>query len=321
MKLFLKTVVLIIVLALIADIVASFYIYNQAISRSKKTFMTQYAAESQPVLSNISLKYGETPDEGTDWFNGQPYNEFTITSDDNLKLKAYYLPAKYPTDKTVILAHGYSSQGTFMGAYAKFYYEQLGYNVLLPDARGHGKSEGQSIGFGWIDRKDYLRWINFIIKNQEKSQIVLHGVSMGADTVLMTSGEKLPDNVKAVISDCAYTSLKDELSYQFKQMYTLPAFPIISSASILTKVKAGYFLGEASALKQVNKSVTPTLFIHGSSDSFVPTNMVYELYNACSSSKELWVVPNAGHGYSYFIDCDAYVKKVKGFLDKYMKEK
>lgn len=318
MKFFFKTAAVIILLALLANITAGFYIYKQAISSPNKIFITNYITQSLPVLSNMSLKYGETSDEGAQWFNEQPYKEITITSDDNLKLNAYYLPAKYPTYKTVILAHGYSSQGTFMGAYAKFYYEQLGYNVLLPDARGHGKSEGQGIGFGWIDRTDYLRWVNYIIKNQEKSQIVLHGISMGADTVLMTSGEKLPSNVKAVVSDCAYTSLKDELSYQFKQRYNLPAFPIISSASFLTKVKAGYFLGEASALKQVNKSVTPTLFIHGSSDGFVPTNMVYKLYDACGSSKELWVVPNADHGNSYFIDCDAYVNRVQDFLNKYV---
>ncbi|BDP53469.1 hypothetical protein EfmJHP35_13930 [Enterococcus faecium] len=75
-------------------------------------------------------------------------------------------------------------------------FHDMGYNVLVPDARGHGKSEGDYIGFGWPERKDYVQWINKVLENNGKSQeIVLYGVSMGAATVMMTSGEKLPDNV------------------------------------------------------------------------------------------------------------------------------
>lgn len=65
--------------------------------------------------------------------------------------------------KTAIIAHGYMGQATDMPQYAKIYHD-LGYNVLMPDARGHGKSEGDYIGFGWDERKDYLQWINRIIK-------------------------------------------------------------------------------------------------------------------------------------------------------------
>lgn len=112
----------------------------------------------------------------------------------------------------------------------------------MPDARGHGKSEGDYIGFGWDERKDYLQWINRIIKKDPQSEIVLHGVSMGAATVMMTSGEKLPDNVKAFVEDCGYSSVKGELGYQLKEMFNLPAFPLIPVTSLVTKVRAGYFL-------------------------------------------------------------------------------
>jgi uncharacterized protein len=346
MKVFIKIASVLIVIALIADISASFYFYNLAIARTKKDFLKQSTTLKQAVPASEKVAEGATSEiaavakfsasaeigaaevfsgstefkNETDWFNKLTYEEVSIISEDGLKLKGYYLKAKIPTAKTVILAHGYSSQGTFMGPYAQLYNEKFGYNVLLPDDRGHGNSEGNYTGFGWLDRKDYLKWIDFVInKLGPDSQIVLHGVSMGGATVLMTSGEQLPENVKAIVSDCAYTSVKDELEYQLKVMYNLPAFPILNTTSILTKLRAGYFLGEASALEQVKKSKTPTLFIHGAVDKFVPLYMVNQLYEACNSEKELLVVPNAGHGAAYNTDPEGYKNKVKEFISKYVK--
>ncbi|MHB8062881.1 MAG: alpha/beta hydrolase [Ruminiclostridium sp.] len=338
MKALIKTAAVIIVIALIVDIAASLYFYNLAIARTKKDFLIQNTTQKQVVPASAEVgviaelssgsevdavaKFSENAklENQTAWFDKHTYEEVGIISEDGLKLKGYYLNAKIHTSKTVILAHGYSSQGTFMGSYAELYNEKFGYNVLLPDDRGHGNSEGNYTGFGWVDRKDYLKWIDFVInKLGQDSQIILHGVSMGGSTVLMTSGEKLPEKVKAIISDCAYTSVKDELEYQLKEMYNLPSFPILSTTSILTKLRAGYFFGEASALEQVKKSKTPTLFIHGAADKFVPFYMVNQLYEACNSEKDLLVVPNAGHGAAYNTDSEGYKNKVSEFLGKYVK--
>lgn len=141
---------------------------------------------------------------------------------------------------------------------------------------------------------------------------------MGGAAVLMTSGENLPSNVKAIVSDCAYTSVKDELSYQMKRMYHLPSFPLLNVTSIITKIKAGFTFEEASALQQVKNSKTPTLFIHGGNDEFVPTSMVNELFEACRSEKELFIVPGAGHGAALDTDPDGYIAKVKDFTEKYI---
>ncbi|MGC4378405.1 alpha/beta hydrolase [Fictibacillus sp. Mic-4] len=296
------------VLIVIADIGASFYFYNVAVSRSDKRFLND-----DPGLNHVPAV------KEINWLEEMPLKDVSIESDDGLKLHGYYLKAKSPTRKTVIIAHGYNGEAKEMGPYAQFYYEKLGYNVLLPDARGHGRSEGNYIGFGWKERKDYVKWIRYVIqKVGDDSEIVLHGVSMGGATVSMASGENLPKNVKAIVSDCAYTSVDDELSYQMKRMYHLPPIPLVQSTSLLTKIRAGYSFEEASALEQVKKSHTPMLFIHGDADVFVPFKMVYELYNACGSEKELYVVHGAGHGMSHKVDPVGYEKKVTNFLSKYV---
>jgi Prolyl oligopeptidase family. len=322
MKIFLKVFLVFMLITFVGVSAASFYFYNMSVARTKKDFLSMDKALKKTVAvsakAELNTKAADVTGD-TDWLSKQPYKQVEIVSFDGLRLNGYYLSAKSPSSRTVILAHGYNSQGLWMGLYARLYY-QLGYNVLMPDDRGHGGSEGNYIGFGWIDRKDYVKWINFIInKTGHDAQIVLHGVSMGGAAVLMTSGEELPRNVKAIVSDCAYTSVKDELSYQMKRMYHLPSFPLLDATSLLTKLKAGYTFEEASALKQVKKSKTPILFIHGGADEIVPTDMVKELYNACSSEKELFIVPGAGHGAALTTDPEGYVGKVKEFIEKYVK--
>jgi uncharacterized protein len=290
---------------------ASFYFYNEAVARKPKKFLNN---NEDLQRSNPE----EAWDSAAEWLKEQDIEEEIIKAYDGLTLRGVYIKAKVPTDRTVILAHGYSATGSSMGGFAKFYYEALGYNILMPDNRGHGSSGGNYIGFGWHDRRDCLSWIHYIIsKTGANSQIVLHGVSMGGAAVLMTSGEALPENVKCIISDCAYTSAKDILSYQMRRMYRLPPFPLIQLTSVLCYLRAGYYFGEASAVHQVAKTKLPILFIHGGKDTFVPTEMVHRLYKQCNSQKELLLIPEAGHGNAFFVDKKSYGDKVISFINNY----
>ncbi|OMF84476.1 alpha/beta hydrolase [Paenibacillus sp. FSL R7-0337] len=294
---------------------AGFYFYGVAIKRAPKEFL----AKTPDLKIDPPPVAGASWGEGAEWVSRQTFREVELVSEDGLKLQGYYLASERAAGRTVIVAHGYSGKAKDMGATAKNYYENLGYNVLLPDARGHGRSEGDYIGFGWPERRDYLKWIGFVLQeNGPDAQIVLHGVSMGGATVLMTSGEELPPQVKVIVADCGYTSVKAQLSYQLKRMYHLPSFPFVPVASLVTRKKAGYSFGEASALKQVRKAKVPILFIHGDADKFVPYAMMNELYEACRSPKEQLVVHGAGHGLSYDTDKSTYIRTVGEFVERYV---
>lgn len=311
----------VLLVALIGGLIAAgLYFYDFAIRRSTKEFLR----DNEELRDPESGSAGDTgatsfATKDPDWLNRQELETWYITSEDGLNLVGYYLPASKPTTKTAILAHGYTSQGLHMESFAWFYHELFGYNVLMPDARGHGQSEGDYIGFGWPERKDYLLWIQTVIDRVGgDAQLVLHGISMGGATVMMVSGEDLPSQVKVIVEDCGYTSAYDELAYQLKKMYNLSPFPIMPATSVITRWKAGYSLYEASALKQVKKTRLPILFIHGEEDRFVPFEMVWELYEACPSEKEIYVVKGAGHGNAYGTDRAMYVQRVSDFLARFI---
>ena len=202
-----------------------------------------------------------------------------------------------------IVCHGYLGNSSQMAAYAKAFYD-LGMSVLIPDALAHGESDGEYIGMGWLERPDMLGWIDSIVEADPDSQIVLFGVSMGGATVMMASGEELPDNVKCIVEDCGYSSVMDEFSVQIEQMFGLPKFPLLYSADLICRIRAGYGFGEASAVKQLKKAEVPMLDV---------------VSEACASPiKEKLSVPGAAHGVAAWADPVGYWGAIQDFVGRFM---
>ena len=137
---------------------------------------------------------------------------------------------------------------------------------------------------------------------------------MGAATVMMATGENVPSNVKVAIEDCGYTSVWDEFKIQLKSLFGLPSFPVLNAASTISNIKAGYDLKEGSSIEQLKKSKTPTLFIHGSEDKFVPFYMLDEVYNVATCKKDKLVIEGAAHAESDRVNPDLYWSKIDEFI-------
>ncbi|WP_077622723.1 alpha/beta hydrolase [Sediminibacillus massiliensis] len=299
---------------LIVLVAGANYFYGESVKRGKVVELHKEADTVEVFANSQEQKILE---QAKIWFNRQAMEVIEKESFDGLKLTADFLGNDQNTGKAVILAHGYRGQSDQMGDYAQFYYDQ-GFDVLLPDSRGHGDSEGDYIGYGWHDRLDYLSWIEELVENHQADKIILHGNSMGAALVLMASGEELPEEVKGIIADSGYTSVKEELSYQLKHLYHLPSFPIMDITSAITRLRAGFTFGEASAVKQVADNTKPLLIIHGDKDELVPTEMAYELFDAAGGDKELWIVPDAGHTKAYSVATLEFQNRVQDFIERSM---
>lgn len=243
-----------------------------------------------------------------------PHEDMYIKSADGLKLHGTYFPCE-GSKKVVICFHGYTSEGMNDYSTLAIFYMKNGYNLLLVDERAHGQSEGTYIGFGCLDRHDAKLWIEEMVKKLgEDCKILLHGDSMGGATVLMTTGLELPPQVKAAISDCAFTSAWEVFASVLKNTYHLPAFPLLQIANGMVRKRAGYELDECNAKNEVAKAKIPILFIHGEADTFVPCSMVHELHDACKSEKKLVIIEGAGHVESCYRDADLYEESIESFI-------
>jgi pimeloyl-ACP methyl ester carboxylesterase len=297
--------------ASIAYFLSGWIFYRIAVARTRKKFL-----DDDPSLPpSVAAK----DEELLAWWDAQEKREVRISGFGGLNLVADYLPDPKPNKLVVVLVHGYTGTGPSMKRYARLFRERFDCDILCPDLRGHGRSDGKYIGFGLHDSLDLRLWLGKITELRgAEARIVLFGVSMGASTVLMTASDSAQGtrpNIACAISDCGYSDARDILAYKLKKLYRLPRFPFLNAVSLFTRVIAGYELREASPIDAVARSSVPLLFIHGDADVFVPVDMGRALYAAArSEKKELYIVPDAGHAESYNIAGKNYAERVSRFV-------
>ena len=251
-----------------AALVPSFMERLEAFSR-----ITQESVDALVHTDDIQQQYEKSWEDTQEWARNAHGQKLTKETEDGYKLVAQEVYTKEESHKWVLLLHGYTGWKEAMYPFA-MWYNQRGYHVIAPDMRCQGESEGDFIGMGWTDRKDNMLWINYILEQDPEAEIVIHSQSMGAACALMMTGEEeLPENVKAVVSDCAYTDAYTMFQEKIVQWFHLPAFPILDTANLMLQLRGGYDLKKASALEAVKKSSTPTLFIHGDQDEMISVDM------------------------------------------------
>lgn len=241
-----------------------------------------------------------------------PAEHHYITSHDNLRLHARFYEFA-PGAPIEIMFHGYrgSAERDLSGGVQRSF--ALGRSVLLIDQRCSGESQGHVISFGVNEHKDCIRWAEYAAeKFGPDRKFILTGISMGASTVLMAADRELPENVVGILADCGFTSAHDIIKKVIKDMGLPPAlgYPFVKLAA---RLFGGFELEECTALEAVKRSRLPVIFYHGESDDFVPCYMSRELYEACTSRKELVTVPGAGHGLSYPVDPQRYLSTLREF--------
>lgn len=292
-----------------AALVPSFMQKLQAFER-----ITEESYAAQVQTSDIQVNRQIALNETNIWLETVESQKLSAVSQDGYRLIAKEF---FPVENShvwVLVLHGYTGWKEEMYPFAHWYYEE-GYHVIVPDLRCQGESEGDFIGMGWTDHYDCMLWIDYILSKDEGARIIIHGQSMGAATALMMAGEEgLPDNVIAVISDCAYTDAYSMFGEKIKEWFYLPAFPLVDTACAVLKIRGGYDLKDASAIEAVAKSNVSILFIHGEDDAMINVQMTKDLYEAAACRKELLIVKDAGHAQAQDKEPEVYYGAIREFL-------
>lgn len=263
----------------------------------------------------VSLEpYKEEIKAGKEWFYAQNLREAEITSYDGIKLHAQIFE-KENAIGTLILMHGYRSIAINDFTLVIPYYHDLGYNIIMPDQRACGKSEGKFITLGVKERYDCKAWAEFAAKEFGNDlPIFLDGISMGATTVMMAAGLDLPQNIAGIIADCGFTSPYEVVLSVLKATH-IPAIPNIWFAELFARIFAKFSFKEASTIDAMKNCQYPIYFIHGKKDDFVPYEMSERNFAACTSQKkEFFSVDEAGHGMCYLSKREELRAALKQFL-------
>lgn len=298
-------VVIILVLLIFLIIAVLLWAFKTAFMRSDIRLIS---FESGPLA-----KYKDVFAKSLEYLDGLKSERVYTKSFDNLKLAASYYNNN--SDTTILLFHGYRSDGRFDFACAVKFYIELGLNVLVVDQRANGESEGRLITFGIKERRDVVTWTRFINQKYAPRNIFLSGVSMGATTVMMAANLGLPQNVKGIIADCGFTAAPDIIKKVARQAFKINASPILPILNVMCKLFGNFSLYETTTVKALKESNIPIFFIHGKKDGFVPCKMTEESHKAAAAEKYICLVEDADHGISFLVDTDNIQKQITEFVN------
>lgn len=242
-----------------------------------------------------------------------PQESVEITSFDGLKLQGKFYEYA-PGAPVEIMFHGYrgSAERDMSGGVHRCF--KVGRSALVVEQRCSHGSEGNTITFGINEHRDCLKWVDFAIEHLGKDiKIILTGISMGAATVMLAAGEKLPPNVVGILADCGYTSAKEIMFHVMRGMKLPPklCYPFVKLGA---KIFGHFDLDENSPIEAVKRCTLPVIFFHGEADDFVPCSMSREIFEICTSRKHLVTIPGAGHGLSYAKDPQRYLQELRDFF-------
>lgn len=261
-------------------------------------------------------KYSSLIRRSHDWLCSHAPLDVYVQSRDGLKLHALWVSAENARG-TILFAHGYRSTYLVDFGGAMDLYHSLGFNLLIPDQRAHGKSEGKYITFGVKESEDMLCWLEYHNRCLGNYPVLLSGMSMGASTMMYLADRELPKNVRGMIVDCGFSSPYDILDAVFRSITHLPSWLCLWATNLFTKLFAGFTLKEKDSRKTLANNCIPIIMVHGKNDDFVPCTMTEDGFAACTGEKEVLLVDGAGHGLSFLIDREKYISTITRFLEKH----
>ncbi len=281
--------------------------------------------EGQPITSFSERLMGPGFSDLNDSTNASkkrmaalPRERLTLRSEDGLELVGYLFRNETPTDKTAVCVHGYNSTGFVDFATVGMAYLQRGFNLLLPTNRACGESQGEWTSFGVWESRDTLLWIKRIIELFPCGQIVLQGCSLGGAAVCMTADQDLPRELVAIVSDCSFAAVREELAYMLHFLAKLPPWPLTGLLERQFRRHIGCGFDERTPQKSVQNARVPLFFVHGKADRYIPCEASKRLYDACPTDKQLLLVEGAGHAAAHLRGGEGYYASIFAFLSRYM---
>lgn len=244
----------------------------------------------------------------------QPFEQVYITAKDGVRLAARYYHRRDGAP-VFLQFHGYRGNGIRDFCAVHRICREMDVNSLVVDQRAHGRSGGNTMTFGILERQDCLCWAQYAARRfGETVPLFLSGVSMGAATVLMASSLPMPPTVAGIIADCPYSTPGAIIRKVISDM-RFPAWMLYPFVVIGALVFGGFRVWSGSAADAVAKTRIPILLIHGSEDRFVPCEMSAGIFERCAGVRFLEIFPGAGHGGCCVTDPVRYERILRSFME------
>lgn len=295
-----------IVITVIACLPSTFYsvMLYKILARHKESRFEKRDLENTPYAP-----YAKEIRESILEARSMPCEEVWIDSSDGLRLFGRYYDRGF--DKVMVLVHGYNTNSFNNFSFALKVFLDDGYNVLMPDQRAHGRSEGRYTTLSFREKDDLLCWIDWLDRKPAVHGIYLYGISMGATTVAKASDMIDSNKVKRLIIESGFTSFYEQSRVGLKKD---PDKSWSVQYMYLVSKKYLKFDFKESSTEHLSNNKIPALFLHAGNDAEVPIEFSKMNYEACASRKDMIVVDGAVHTTCFISGGEKLRRRISDFL-------
>lgn len=241
-----------------------------------------------------------------------PYEEVALTTSDGLKLSSWYIPGK--SSNAIILVHGINANRTALLPQALMLRE-ADYHLLMLDLRGHGRSEGSEVTYGYREAFDVQAAADYLWSLPEIEHIGALGTSLGGAAVARAAA--LDSRLEAVVIESSYSSLPDAVEDAFDDFSVFPKWPFAPLLIALAERRVGIEVSQVNSARDLaTLSPRSVLIIHGVDDGLFPLYHAEKMYEAAQAPKDLWIINDLGHGNPAVDQADKYRERVVTFFEE-----
>jgi len=231
-------------------------------------------------------------------YPGAAWKTVRIHARDGAVLEGWFVrPIAKPSGRCVAVLHGIADSRSGAAGFAPMFLAE-GYSVLLPDSRGHGRSGGEFVTYGLLEKRDVLEWAHWM-RGGGCAEIYGLGEALGASILIQASA--IEPAFRAVVAECPFADLKAAGEYRVRGMLPLPGWIstpaariIVASGIAYARLRYGLDFGQVAPITAMEQTTTPILLIHGMEDRRTPYCHSQRLSQA-KPSAVLWLVPHADH--------------------------
>ena len=243
---------------------------------------------------------------------GLSFEDVEFQSSDGLTLRGWYIPAP-ASARTVIVCSGHNGSMDPDVVVAPWLHA-AGFNVLMFDWRGHGRSQGRQVSIGYNERYDLLGAVGYA-QARGARRIGVLGFSMGGSVALSTAAGC--PAIDAVAADGAFARLLTAVTAGLTErgVWRGLAQSLAGLFIATANLRLGVNLFEIDPARWIDRiAPRPILLMYGARDPFAPGPEVDRLYGRAQSPKELWRVPEAAHRDLQVHRPDEYRQKIVDFF-------
>ncbi len=244
-----------------------------------------------------------------------PYEEIIIRTREGLKLSSWLIKSPMPSNGTIVYLHGVADCKIDGLRFARLMHDHH-YDVLLYDSRRHGDSEGSYCTYGYFEKHDLLRIIDYLQSRSDISStaIGLFGTSMGAAVAIQAAA--IDKRISAVAAENPFATLRTIFDDYQKRIIKLPFHYLRNVVIVRAELMAKFKATDVSPLEAVKTIDIPLLFIYGTMDHLINYQYSIMLHELAHGPKQLFRVEGASHTDIWQVGGECYAKKLVEFFER-----